>query len=82
LAIRLGDRTTRTPVALTVDAADERDRISIALDVDAYLEVVGADNQGPGLTRIGETSGAVALTLASSASSLQARGLAYAEYTR
>jgi hypothetical protein len=82
MATRLGDRTTRTPTALVVDAADERDRIAIRLEVDAYLEVIGADNQSAGFTRIGESSGHVAVTLASSSASLQARGLAYAEYTR
>lgn len=82
MATRLADRPVRTPRAITLDAADERDRIALTVAVDAYLEIVAPDNRGSAFARIGESSGAAALELRLGGRRLEGRGLAYAEYTR
>jgi hypothetical protein len=82
MATRLADRPVRRPRAVTLEAADERDRIALSVDVDAYLEVVAPDNRSAGFARIGETSGAVSIDLRLADRRLEGRGLAYAEYTR
>lgn len=82
MATRLADRTARTPRAITLDAADERDRIALTVEVEAYLEVIAPDNRGCTFARIGETSGSAALELRLGERRLEGRGLAYAEYTR
>lgn len=82
MATLLGGQTEREPVAVTVEAADERDRFSLQLRVDAHLQIVAADNRGTGLSRIGEASGEFTLSMRLGESALEARGLAYAEFTR
>lgn len=82
MATRLADRPVRSPRAVTIEAADERDRIAIGVDVDAYLEVIAADNRSAAFTRIGETSGAATVDLRLADRRIEGRGLAYAEYTR
>jgi hypothetical protein len=82
MATRLADRPVRAPRAVVLDAADERDRIALTVEVDAYLEVIAPDNRSPAYARIGETSGAAALDLRLAERRLEGRGLAYAEYTR
>lgn len=82
MATLLADRPVRTPRAITLDAADERDRIALTVAVDAYLEVIAPDNRGCGFARIGESSGPAALELCLGERRLEGRGLAYAEYTR
>ncbi|MFT3953410.1 MAG: hypothetical protein QM722_03095 [Piscinibacter sp.] len=82
MATLLGSQTEREPVAVQIEAADERDRLSLRLEVDAHLQIVAADNRGGGHSRIGEVSGAVTIALRLGESSVEARGLAYAEFTR
>ncbi len=82
MAARLADRPVRTPRAITLDAADERDRIALTVEVDAYAEIVAPDNRGAGFARIGESSGAAAVELQLGERRFEGAGLAYAEYTR
>ena len=82
MATLLGGRTEREPVAVQIEAADERDRFSLRLAVDAHLQIVAADNAGSGHTRIGEASGAVSIRLRLGETELEAHGLGYAEFTR
>jgi len=83
MATLLAHRAERAPVAVQVEAADERDRVSLRLAVDAHLQVVATDSRGPpAYTRIGEASGEVELALRLGDVEIEARGLAYAEYTR
>jgi hypothetical protein len=82
MATLLGDRPSRRPTALRVHAADERDRASLSLVIDAYLEVVAPDHQSPAFSRIGEASGAASLALRLADQTIEDAGLAYAEYTR
>lgn len=82
MATLLGGRTEREPVAVHIEAADERDRFSLRLEVDAHLQIVAADNRGGGHTRIGEASGVVAVRLRLGETELEAQGLGYAEFTR
>jgi hypothetical protein len=82
MASLLGDRRSRRPTALRIHAADERDRATLILVIDEYLEIVAPDNLGTGLTRIGEASGAVTLELLLAGEAVEGAGLAYAEYTR
>lgn len=82
MATLLGGQTEREPVAVRIEAADERDRFSLQLEVDAHLQIVAADNQGVGHSRIGEASGSITISLHLGGTELVARGLAYAEFTR
>jgi len=82
LATLLASRSEREPVALHIEAADECDRLSLHLEVDAHLQIVAADNSSAAYTRIGEASGRVAITLQLGETVIEAQGLAYAEYTR
>ena len=82
MASLLGDRPSRRPTSLRIHAADERDRATLALAIDDYLEIVAPDNLGAGYTRIGEASGAVTLALHLADETVEGAGLAYAEYTR
>lgn len=82
MATRLADRPVRAPRAVLLDAEDERDRIALTIEVDAYLEVVAPDIRSAACARIGETSGPAALALRLDGRSREGRGLAYAEYTR
>jgi len=67
---------------VVLDAADERDRIHLTVDVDAYFEVIAPDGRSTAATRIGETSGPATMELHLADTCLAGRGLAYAEYTR
>lgn len=82
MATLLADRSARRPRAVTLEAADERDRIVLTLDVDAHLEIVAPDNRSSACARIGEASGPVAIELRLGDERLAGRGLAYAEYTQ
>jgi len=82
MATLLADRPVRRPRAVTLEAADERDRIALEIEVADYLEVVAPANRGPGLTRIGEASGPATIRLQLGDQRREGRGLAYAEYTR
>lgn len=82
MATLLADRPVRTPRAVTLDAADERDRIALTVVVDAYLEIIAPDNRSSAFARIGESSGVAALELHLGERRLEGRGFAYAEYTR
>lgn len=82
MATLLADRPVRRPRAIVLDAADERDRIQLTVDVDAYFEVIAPDSCSSAATRIGETSGLATVELRLADSCLAGRGLAYAEYTR
>ena len=82
MATLLADRPSRCPRAIVLDAADERDRIQLTVDVDAYFEVIAPDARSTAATRIGETSGLATVELRLADSCLAGRGLAYAEYTQ
>jgi hypothetical protein len=82
MATRLADRPVRAPRAIVLDAADERDRIALTIEVDTYLEIVAPDNRSGAFARIGESSGPAALELRLAERRLEGHGLAYAEYTR
>ena len=82
LATLLADRPVRRPRAIVLDAADERDRLHLTVDVDAYFEVIAPDALSTAVTRIGETSGQATVELRLADRSFAGRGLAYAEYTR
>lgn len=82
MATLLADRPSRRPQSIVLDAADERDRIQLSVDVEAYLEIIAPDSRSPAFTRIGESSGPATVELSLAESRLSGRGLAYAEYTR
>jgi hypothetical protein len=82
MATRLADRPVRAPRAVLLDAADERDRIALTVEIDAYLEIVAPDNCSAAIARIGESSGPASIDLRLAERRLEGRGLAYAEYTR
>lgn len=82
MASLLADRTARRPRAVTLEAADERDRLVLTLEVDAHLEIIAPDNRSSAHARIGEASGAVAIEADLAGTAFAGRGLAYAEYTR
>jgi hypothetical protein len=82
MATLLADRPVRRPRAIVLDAADERDRLQLTVDVDAYFEVIAPDSRSSAATRIGETSGPATVELRLANGCYAGRGLAYAEYTR
>lgn len=82
MATLLADRPERAPVSLSVEAADERDSLRLQLGFNTHLQIVVPDVQQPAHTRISEASGAAAIALCLGGSVLDARGQAYAEYTR
>ncbi len=81
MATLAGDRAVRQPVAVEIHAADEQDRFSLRMAVDAFVELVVPDNQARQYTRIGETSGSAELALQRQDHRITAQGLAYGEYT-
>ncbi|MFT7774056.1 hypothetical protein [Roseateles sp.] len=82
MATLLADCPERAPVSLTVLAADERDSLRLQLSFDTHLQIVVPDERQPVHTRISEASGAAAITLRLDGHVQDARGQAYAEYTR
>lgn len=82
LASLWGDRTVRTPVALSVRARDERDACSLEIAIDAYTEILVPDTLLDRASRIGECAGTTTVRYVHEDRVLEAAGLAYAEYTQ
>ncbi len=82
LASLWGDRTVRTPVALSVRARDERDACSIDVVIDAHTEILVPDTLQNRASRIGECAGTTTIRYVREERVVEAAGLAYAEYTQ
>jgi hypothetical protein len=81
MATLMSDKTMRTPVSVEMEAADERDRLTLRVDFDSFVELVTPDNDQPRYTRIGEASGPMRVDLQWNEQRLAAQGYAYGEFT-
>ncbi|MGR8931907.1 MAG: hypothetical protein ACU836_14840 [Gammaproteobacteria bacterium] len=81
MATLAADITARQPLAVEISAADEKDRISLQIAIDSFVELLAPDNQRPQYSRIAEIGGTAELELGFQDRRYQARGLAYGEYT-
>ena len=73
-------RSLPMPEGLRVEAADERDRLSVSVHFDSAMELVVPDNQGRQYSFIEEVSGKVEVSFWLDGELLRAEGLIYAEY--
>lgn len=73
-------RSVPMPESLRVEAADERDSLSLAVNFDSAMELVVPDNRARQQSFIEEVSGNVEVKLLLDGEMLHGRGLIYAEY--
>ncbi|NET44191.1 hypothetical protein [Okeania sp. SIO2B3] len=73
-------RSVPMPESLRVEAADERDSLSVAVNFDSAMELVVADNRACQYSFIEEVSGNVEVKLLLDGEMLHGWGLIYAEY--
>jgi hypothetical protein len=81
MASLFSDQTSQRPESLKVEAADERDRLTLRINIESGLELVVPDNQSRQYTLIDELTGTADIDLTLRGETLSARGPAYAEYT-
>lgn len=73
-------RSLPMPERLKIEAADERDRLSVSAHFESAMELVVPDNRSPQYSFIEEVSGTVEVNFWLDGERLQGRGLIYAEY--
>jgi hypothetical protein len=82
MASVFSDRTLRMPQTLQVEAADERDSLSMTVKFDGTSELIVPDNQERQYTFIEEVTGPIQVRLSLQGETLVAKGLVYAEYVQ
>ncbi len=73
-------RSVPMPESLRVEAADDRDSLSVSVNFDSAMELVVPDNRARQQSFIEEVSGNVEVKLFLDGEILHAWGLIYAEY--
>lgn len=80
MASVFANRSLPMPESLRVEAADDRDRLSVSVSFDSAMELVVPDMRSRQYTFIEEASGSVEVDFWLDGELLQGRGLIYAEY--
>jgi hypothetical protein len=73
-------RSLPMPERLQVEAADERDRLTVSAHFESAMELVVPDNQSPQYSFIEEVSGTLEVQLLLKGERFEGQGLIYAEY--